>query len=336
MRSAAELGSFILGSLKDEEAGRVALYHFLKNFHEPEDAVTPELINGFFAQALLLPYWQEKRQELYTDIRELLQKFFTLSGAVFTLDQLWNLPRMQLILLNHIESLYLTVRGYEQSRLKEGESLRVLPDGESRVVTIKKLARGEINVRTYSNLVRIHGAGLAPISHDQELHYNAGLELQHDRIQHLKPAPHSSARFIVGAGGIAAQFISGYAFRQTQTLKLPAISQEPRLFYPLKRLERFYVYRPSDPYYIELIGTLDRAIQMIHSGTEGAMNYARSTFEGGQIAFDQIFPDDKQLYGRLKELARLISYENHPQRTKESATQSDTGGTKHNQSGPTP
>ncbi|MDZ4678068.1 MAG: hypothetical protein SGI74_11250 [Oligoflexia bacterium] len=299
--------SFILGSLKDEEAGRVGLYHYLKNFSQPQDPVTPDLLNQFFADCLQLPHWQEKKTELYTDIHDLLQRFFSQVGASFMLDQLWNLPRLQLLMVTQIENLYITVRNYEQSFLKEGENLRLIPEGDNRIVAIRKNAQSNVAVRTYNNLVRIQGSSILPLGPDQELHYDAGLELLPQHIQKLKPAPHSQVRFLVHPSGVEAQFISGFAFRQSQVIKITAISQEPRIFYPLKRLERFYVHRPSDPYYMELITTLDRAIHAVRTHTQGTETFVRQAFEGGQIAFDQIFPDDKALYMRLKELAKLMS-----------------------------
>jgi hypothetical protein len=308
LRTVAELTQAILGMLKEEDAGRVALYHYLKNFTGADEPVTPELINRFYAEALQLPHWQSKRQELHVDIQDLLQKFFSQSHSGFRLDHVWNLARIQLIMIEHPENLYVTVKNHEQSHLLEGENLRVMQDGNTRSVAIKRGAAGDITVRTYSNIVRVHGDRLIPLGPDQELSYDAGLELLTHRMQRLKTSAHNQVRFVMRSPQeIEAQFVSGFAFRQAQVAKIAALTQEPRIFYPLKRLERFYVYRPSDPYYMEIISSLDRALRMLHAKAEGAEQYALQAFDGGQIAFDQIFPDDKALYSRLRELARIIS-----------------------------
>jgi hypothetical protein len=106
---------------------------------------------------------------------------------------------------------------------------------------------------------------------------------------------------------ITAQFVTGYVFRQVQTLTFAHVNQEPRIFFPLKKLERFYIYRPSDPYYADLIKSLEQAVVMLQTKKDGAFDFAKQTFESGQIAFDQIFPDDKVLYSRLRELAKWIT-----------------------------
>jgi hypothetical protein len=134
------------------------------------------------------------------------------------------------------------------------------------------------------------------------------MELKLGATQIVRPNPHSRVRFQFSTeGGIDVQVLNGYAFRQSQTLSIRDIREEPRIFYPLKQLERFYIYRPSDPYYIELTNALDTALQMLQQKTEGGLEYARRVFEGGQIAFDQIFPDDKPLLARLRELAKHLT-----------------------------
>lgn len=307
MKTVGELGAYILGSFKDEEAGRVALYHYLKNFCTPQDAVTPEVLNTFFAECLQLPHWQEKKSELYSDIQELLQKFFSQVGNVFSLDKVWDLSRFQLVHIIQAENLYAIVKSFETASLKEKESLRIIPESETRVVIIKKELSGSIIVRSYNNLTRVSGANLIPIMPDQELHYDAGLELQLHRFQRLKPAPHSQVRFNINEHQINAQVTSGFAFRQCQIFRLQSLNEDPRIFYPLKRLERFYVHRPSDPYYMELMATLDQAAQMLHNKTDGACTFAQQAFACGQMALDQLFPDDKALYFKLKELVKMIA-----------------------------
>ncbi|MCC6278847.1 MAG: hypothetical protein IT289_13120 [Oligoflexia bacterium] len=306
MRQVSDLISFILGSLKEEDSGRVALYHYLKNFAPATQPISPGLINQFFTDCLQMPYWQERKATLAKDIFECLQRFCAHSGQPLTLDQLYNLPRMQLINVEQAENLYAAVKNYEQGQLKEGENLRLIPDGQCRMVALIKSLNGSLRVRTYSNLSYVQGASLIPIGPDQELFYDAGLELAPTEIQKIRPNPHYQIRFVIQSHGIEAQIVTGTSFRQSQVVKLTGITQDHRLFFALKKLERFYIYRPSDPYYIELINVLDRSIQMIKTSTPGSESFARTAFESGQIAFDQIFPDDKALYSRLRELAKHI------------------------------
>jgi hypothetical protein len=308
MSTISVFNAFNLGSFKDEESGQVALYHYLKNFYHEESQLTPEVINRFFADCLQLPYWQEKRVELYNDILDALKRFFVQAGgSQFTFNQLIDISKIQLISISNPENLFATIQSFEKNMLKEGETLRVLLDGENRALIIKRFYNGDVTVRTYSNLARLASNTILPLTHDQELLYDSNLELRPNATQLLKTAPHSQVRFQIRRESVTAQFISGFAFRLNQSANFASLSQEPRLFYPLKRLERYYINRSTDPFYVELISTISKAVQMAGNPSDDALAFARQAFEGGQIAFDQIFPDDKALYSRLRELAKLVS-----------------------------
>ena len=314
MACVGDLTTYILGAFKSDDDGRVALYHYLKNFYPEDITVRPELINDFYSEALHLHHWQEKQVSLQTDVQDVLQRFFSQNSEPFRLDQLWDLSRLQLISLSNSENLCQIVREFEQDRTGEGENIRVIldsaPDCDTHALSIRRTPLGEVVVRTYGNLVRIQGSKLFPLCPSQEVFYDPGMELKRGLVHKLKTGTHSQVRFIIDPGtgtSVSAQFINGFAFRQTQSLSLANINQESRIFFPLKRLERFYIYRPSDPYYMELISTMERALLLLQTRREGAYDFARQAFDGGQIAFDQIFPDDKALYTRLRELAKWIT-----------------------------
>lgn len=304
---ASLLTQFIPLHATDENAGRVALYHYLKNFCREEEILQPDLINQFFAECLQMPHWQEKKLELYNDIKELLAQFCSKQRIVMALDQLWDLGKMQIVTITQPENLYQIVKNYENHRLTELETLRIVPDSESRMISIRKNSAGTICVRTFNNVVRVTGHELQPFCPDQELFYNPLLELQTQVVHRLQLAPHLQVRFEINEDSIIAQSISGSAFRQGQISKLAHLGEFSALFYHLKRLERFYIYRQSDPYYVELVSTIDKAMNLLHGGEAGAETFSRHVFESAQIAFDQIFPDDKALYLKLKELARAMT-----------------------------
>lgn len=302
-----QLTEFIQNNLNDENAGRVALYHYLKNFCRDTENVLPPLINRFYSECLQMTYWQEKKNELHADIKDLLTQFYSAHRVAISMEALWDLTKVQVLSVGQIENLYACVRNYENLNLSELETLRLIPDGETKIVSLKKNSSGQIKVHTFNNQARIEGHQLFPLAPDQELYYNPLLELQTHIVQRLKLTPHLQVRFEINDDGVIAQSISGFAFRQSQILKLSHLGEFPALFYHLKRLERFYVFRGSDPYYVELISTLNKALQLLQNGEAGAENFARHVFESAQIAFDQVFSDDKALYVKLKELAKVMA-----------------------------
>jgi hypothetical protein len=223
------------------------------------------------------------------------------------MDQLWDLARMQLIAVEDPENLFYCVNEFERAQQLEAEQIRILQEDKHRLIVIKRKADASYVIRCYGNITRLERNRLVPIGAEQELFYDPGLELMNGAVQKLKTTANAQIRFAVTPNGVLAQFIAGFAFRQAQEVRLHNLREEPRIFYPLKRLERFYVNRPSDPYYAEVISELDRALHMHKSHAPGASAALLAAFDSGQIAFDQIFPDDKPLYTRLRELAKLLT-----------------------------
>src|SRR5271154_3633092 len=103
MANVGELTTFILGAFKSEDDGRVALYHYLKNFFPTETLITPLLINEFYAEALYSHYWQERKTNLQSDVQEVIQRFFSQSNDPFRLDLLWDISKFQIIPITHSE-----------------------------------------------------------------------------------------------------------------------------------------------------------------------------------------------------------------------------------------
>lgn len=303
----ASLTTFILGSLKDENSGRVALYHYIKNFCRMDEALSPAVINRFYAECLQMNYWIEKKADLHADILDMLTRYFHVQRSAFSLEQIWDLSRLQLVPITQAENLFQIVKSHEQAGVKDGEILKTMPEGDLRVIALKKTVEGALEVRTYNNLTRVAGNQLVPLTHDQELFYNEVLELRPGAVQRLRLSPHTQMRFEMAPQNIIAQTVSGSAFRQSQLSQVKHFTEITTLFFHLKKLERFYIYRGSDPYYIELNSTLDKALELLKRGEQGSLTFGRKVFESAQIAFDQVFPDDKAVYLKLKELAKLLT-----------------------------
>src|SRR6185369_14508423 len=113
MKTVQELTTFILGSLKDENGGRVALYHYLRNFFKPDGSVTPQLINQFYREALLLSHWQEKQIDLGTDTFDLLQNYYQ-NDPEFIMGDLLKPQELQLLSIKTFSDMKVIVEETER------------------------------------------------------------------------------------------------------------------------------------------------------------------------------------------------------------------------------
>lgn len=306
MATTSELVSFLLASFKGEDAPRLALYHYVKNFVPGGQTVTVDLINRFLADCLLLPYWQAKKDILSEDILDVMTRFNAQFGEIQGWDRFWKVSELQILDVQNIQNLFLVIKRHEREAIHPGESLRLItmPD---QILVVRKTTAGTISVRTYGKAVFVSEDRLVPVGPTQELIYEPNLELKNEMVQRLRPTPYGQISFAQHQGIIEVRFVSGFLFKLESQTKIRSPSQEAKLFYPLKNLEKFYVYRESDPYYVELFHTLKKALQVVEEGTPDAQNFARQAFSCGQNAFEHIYNDDKPLHLALRELAKRVN-----------------------------
>jgi hypothetical protein len=113
-------------------------------------------------------------------------------------------------------------------------------------------------------------------------------------IQQLETGSHASARFHMGVEGLRGSFVRGYTFQKFGSIDGGGLNRYPLLFYPLKRLEQFFVDRKTDPMYLELTSTLEKALELLgHGVTPDTFRFAHAALERGRLALEHIFPDDK-------------------------------------------
>jgi hypothetical protein len=93
------------------------------------------------------------------------------------------------------------------------------------------------------------------------------------------------------------------------TLTNTSLLREAHLFYPLKRLEQFFVDRKSDPVYIEMSASLDKATELLLNQHPDGRKYASIVLDRSRLAIEQIFPDDKTLRVQVQNLERALTLE---------------------------
>src|SRR5690606_12423902 len=71
--------------------------------------------------------------------------------------------------------------------------------------------------------------------------------------------------------------------------------QTPEIFHPLKALEARYINLNTDPFYLELVTILEKAITLLASNRPESLAMVQSALDRGQFALERIFPHDSRL-----------------------------------------
>jgi hypothetical protein len=86
-----------------------------------------------------------------------------------------------------------------------------------------------------------------------------------------------------------------YTFQKTGGFEGSELHRLPTLFYPLKRIEQFFINRTTDPMYIELTNLLEQASDLMARQHPERLRFAEAAMERGRLAFEQVFVDDRFL-----------------------------------------
>ena len=192
--------------------------------------------------------------------------------------------------LKNLEAV--VVRHVEKNR-KPDEKVRVIRDGEKRVLAVTLHADRGLTVTSFAPLLAIRDGELVPLHQQFTLKYTSDLQLSPTSIQQVEVGPHTSALFHSGVEGLRGVFVRGYTFQKFASLDGGGIHRYPLLFYPLKRIEQFFVDRRSDPVYLELTRSLEEALGLLGSGSSESEAFANAALERARLALEHIYPEDR-------------------------------------------
>lgn len=300
----------ILQTQPETNAARLSLYHFLKNHYQGTESFTPFVLNRYFARVFEFPTVRENAEEFRSEIRSLLESFLDSQNTSWSKEKIED--DLQVVVIQNQTDLYEIIKRWIEPQQKEAEKIRILPNGDTGIVLVRLHANGALTVYDFDQNCTIRGGEIQPLHTDHFIAYNHELEPQEGLLHSLRVQTGVTAIFRVSPKEVRGSVIRGYTFNKVEEFTEASISRIPLVFYPLKRLERFFVNRATDPLYVELTRLLDQAIVLLREDHPEALALASGAFDRGQNAHQYIFIDDKLLGVLLRELSQLLFQKSHP------------------------
>jgi len=296
---------------------RLSFFNFLKGFPDPNDSLTPELIEMFFHYCMDYPHWASNKSQLGHEVQFLLDNFNSLYQQKFDLTPIRFPQNVQMIEIDLVPDLIDAVSLYVKSLCEEGDKFRVLPDQNKRVVAIILRADKTLEVRTFDRKFTIRKGALEPLRKDLALYYTAELDLSPLHMQKIEVAPYITAQFRVTGDKVTGVLLRGYVYQKLLELKNAPMHEQQRLLFPIKRLEQFFIDRRTDPYYQELVSELERINALVQQGDPAATQWAKMALDKADTALENIFLGDKLLTLLCRDLRHAL---NEPTRKIHSST----------------
>jgi hypothetical protein len=284
---------------------RLSFFNFLRGFPQPEDSLTPELIEMFFTSCMDYPHWASNKAQLSGEIRFLLENFNGLYQQKFELNKVRFPETMQIIEIEQNNDLIDAAGSYIKAQCGEKDRFRILPD-QKKVVAIVLREDKSLEVRCFDRKFTIREGVLEPLRTDLVLFYTPELELSPFHTHKIEVAPYITAQFHIKDGKVTGTLLRGYVYQKLAELKNTPLSEQPRLLFPIKRLEQFFVDRRTDPYYQDLVSELERTCALVQQGDVEAHKWATIAATKTETALENVFLGDKLLGLLLRDLRHAM------------------------------
>lgn len=306
------------GAVPSVDAARLAFYHFLKNMCEPGEPLSTATLDRFFRRSLTHAHWVENKTALFNEVFNSLQHFSNQHGEAVPLPPFPTAADIQVVRAESFRSLERVVEDWIQSHQGPTDQIKVLNDRDEKLIICKLSIDRSFSVHIFDRLLALREGRLEPLTDDMAVHYTSELRLDPYRLSQIEIAPHLVARFrnehASGSqiGGIRGLAVRGFTFQKSASFEGGELHRHPLLFYPLKRIEQFFVNRQTDPMYIELTSLLEKAADLLTQKHPEALRFAEAAMERGRLAFEQVFIEDRFLRLLLENLERAVQLERRP------------------------
>ncbi len=306
MNTTTHLARHMLSFEPNKDAARLCLYHYLIHHCQPDTPLTPQLFEDFSRLALTFEHWQNQAPALSQELQYILQHY----NETFMLD--WNLKdfvfpdHWQVVpIKNSIEGIHIFEKWLE-THAPEGSKNRVFYTRDKNYIILSQSPSSEVTVIHSSPLMLIKKGELQPLTMNARLHYNDQLELTPNKTQYLKVDQNSYARFSLQNKTIQGMIIRGYVFQNKAQLQ-GRLNEFPEVYYPLKKIEQYYVDRKTDPDYQELVQALEKSIELFRLQHPEAESFGEAALTRGRSALENIFINDNVIQALVDQLRHEIN-----------------------------
>lgn len=313
MASVTQFAQHLLKLDPQRTPARQALYNYFKHIAEPTLPFTPGLLQGFYARVLQFEYWQKESAAMSAVVRQDLESF--LKNQPMEKDPTWGLIRhpdsLQVIQLNHSHDFEDLVESEHLARRKSGDKVKWLKISDSQIMVIILLAAGGLEVKVYPSQVFVWGSRLRLMAPTSHLQYTSSLELVPHIKQVLEGSLLTTLCFHVDSDGAHGLVTRGHTFQKFETFIRAKITETQDLFYSLKRLEKHFIDPQSDPFYQEVVASLEKANKMLGRATPDGLMSMDRVLTRGRLVLRNVFPNDRLLQLLVTHLEYGISQARH-------------------------
>lgn len=305
MRSNSDFGKFLYEQKPQSSPALLALYNYLRIYTDLSAPFLPETITSFYTKALSFEHWQNNAIELSQFTTNALFKFLRTDINAKAWANLRRPEDIQIIKIKNPRDQLEIIKQYlykSQPKL----TAQIFHDKNNIAHAVTVQPNGNIKVQTFDDYAFIQNGEITPLVQDRKLEYSKNLELLPEQKHQIQISNFVTAQFAIRNEMIVGEYIRGYTLQSFQKIELHGFHQDSNILYALKKIERFFIDRSTEPLYVELIEVLEQTIGFLKKGMNGSIELGKKAYIRGQNALENIFVDDKMLAVLLNEIQSYL------------------------------
>jgi len=266
-----------------------------------------EFIEHFYFYSLYDPHYRARRASFTYHLMDEIQPFFR--KHYLSIGTLKTRLNAQIIPIENTEDLLDTLKTYYQN---DHYSVRTSVCISPMALALQLRSDGSLRIYLHNDLCILQNGQLKPFPPLSHLYYNSQFELEP-----LKPQMVYGSYdhfYIFSSDELEIKKFSKN-FSLLEKKRVSRIQNHPQLFLNLKRLESFYIKAKTDPFYQELIQSLQTGYQLLIENHPKAVETAGKCIDQAQTALRNIYPKDRLLLlltANIEYRLKGYSYIKHP------------------------
>ena len=267
--------------------------HYIQNFYPPECALFENsMIEDLYSWLLNDPYHRSNSQILKKEILNEVHAFYRKNLLELEWKSLQNSLRSRVIHIHDKKDSLEVLDEYYKIRYP---FVRTMSFDKPYTLALILQSDGYSQSFMHSPLYTIQYGKLRPLLALCHLSYDDQMELQPLKMQKIYDENGECTLFSIQKHSIELRRINTRNFQLIEKKVLSSLQEEPSLFFKLKKIENTYIKAKTDPFYQELVHTLQNGYQKLLTQHPEAVPTAEKCMEEARHALNNIYPQDRLL-----------------------------------------
>ena len=288
---------------------RLALYNYLKVFHDLDEPLDPVVFQKFFKLCLDDPHWLRNKSHLGHETRILLKNFNDFFQGRFDINNVHFPENTQVFEIENYQDFFDAASAYAKSLTNDKEHFRIINDQNKRLLVIILRQDHSVEVRPIDRKFTLRKGNFEPLRNEFVLFYTPELELSPNHIHSFEIAANMVTQFEVQGDRLFGIISRGYVFQKFQSFEGEKLHEISRLFWPIKRIEQFFVERSSDTFYSEITEKLEKIKMYWPMKDTQWVQVLPVLLNQADMALEHIYIGDSRLDTLIKEVKRITAIE---------------------------